>query len=159
MKLAYTVAVRLIASTPAVEAIFVEVIMDRSMRRKLETFLIIGLGGIIGANLRYLVSVWAVGRFGSAFPWGTLIINLTGSALLAVFLGWAANRAALDPRVRLLIATGFFGAYTTFSTYANDSIALLKTDDSYALGLQVAATGGVRARIRRPLSAWTTVLP
>ena len=99
------------------------------MRRHLETFLIVGLGGIIGANLRYVVSVWAVGQFGSAFPWGTLIINLTGSTLLAVFLAWAANRTTLDPRVRLLIATGFFGAYTTFSTYANDSVALLRAGD------------------------------
>ena len=98
--------------------------MDQAMRRKVETFLIIGLGGVIGANLRYVVSVWAVGQFGSGFPWGTLIINLTGSCLLAVFLGWLANHTAVDPRVRLLVATGFFGAYTTFSTYAYDSIAM-----------------------------------
>ncbi len=99
------------------------------MRRRLETFLLIGLGGLLGANLRYLISVWAAGRFGSAFPWGTLVINLTGSCLLAVFLAWAANRTTLDPRIRLLIATGFFGAYTTFSTYANESMALLQAGD------------------------------
>lgn len=91
--------------------------------------LVVGLGGFIGAILRYLVSVWAVGRLGTAFPWGTLIINFTGSCLLAVFLALSANRANLDPRIRLLIATGFFGAYTTFSTYANESTALLRAGD------------------------------
>lgn len=94
-------------------------------RRQLETILIIGIGGFIGANARYIVSTWAAGRFGVTFPWGTLIINFTGSCLLAVFLAWAGNRALVDPRLRLLIAVGFFGAYTTFSTFANESVALL----------------------------------
>ena len=95
----------------------------------MENILVVGIGGFIGANLRYLVSMWAAQRFGSAFPWGTLIINFTGSCLLAVFLAFVANRANLDPRYRLLIATGFFGAYTTFSTYATDSISLLRAGD------------------------------
>jgi len=60
----------------------------------------------------------------SAFPWGTLLINFSGSFLLAAFLGWSAHRINVDPRLRLLVATGFFGAYTTFSTYANESVAL-----------------------------------
>ena len=95
----------------------------------METFLLIGLGGFMGANLRYLVSVAAAERFGTAFPWGTLIINFSGSCLLALFLAIAANRANLDPRFRLLVATGFFGAYTTFSTYALESITLLRAGD------------------------------
>ncbi len=95
----------------------------------MENLLIIGLGGFVGANARYLVSVWVAGRFGSAFPWGTLVANFTGSLLLAVFLAWAARQTALDPRVRLLIATGFFGAYTTFSTYANESLGLALAGD------------------------------
>ena len=86
-------------------------------RWRMETILIIGLGGFIGANLRYFVNLWVVERFGAGFPWGTLLINFTGSCLLAVFLAFAANRLNLDPRWRLLIATGFFGAYTTFSTW------------------------------------------
>jgi CrcB protein len=91
-----------------------------------ESFLIIGLGGFIGANARYLVSGWAAERFGTSFPWGTLVINFSGSCLLAVFLAWAGGRTLLDPRVRLFLAVGFFGAYTTFSTYANESVALLQ---------------------------------
>ena len=95
----------------------------------METMLLIGLGGFIGANLRYAVSMWAAERFGRAFPWGTLIINATGSCLLAVFLGWAASHIQLDPRVRLFLAVGFFGAYTTFSTYATESVALAQAGD------------------------------
>ncbi|MFN8448951.1 MAG: fluoride efflux transporter CrcB [Anaerolineae bacterium] len=91
----------------------------------METFLIIGLGAVLGANLRYLVTVWTVEQFGVGFPLGTLVINVTGSFLLAAFLAWVANHTTVDPRVRLLVATGFFGAYTTFSTYANDSIAMI----------------------------------
>jgi CrcB protein len=98
-------------------------------RRQVENLLIIGLGGFIGANLRYMVSTWAVGQFGSAFPWGTLIINFSGSCLLGVFIAWTMAHAPVDPRVRLFIAVGFFGAYTTFSTYANESVTLLQNGD------------------------------
>jgi CrcB protein len=99
------------------------------MRRQLETILIIGLGGFFGANLRYLVSMWAAERFGTTFPWGTFIINFSGSFLLAVFIAWAGRHLSFDPRLRLFLAVGFFGAYTTFSTYANESIALLQAGD------------------------------
>lgn len=109
----------------------------------METVLIIGLGGFVGANARYLVSVLVAGRFGSAFPWGTLVANFTGSVLLAVFLAWAARQTALDPRVRLLIATGFFGAYTTFSTYANESVALLQAGDVIGALSNVLGTNSI----------------
>ncbi len=94
------------------------------MRRYVETALIIGLGGFVGANMRFLVSVWAVERLGTGFPYGTLIVNLVGSILLGVFTAWAAQHIDLDPRVRFFIAVGFFGAFTTFSTYANESVGL-----------------------------------
>ncbi len=100
-----------------------------STRRQVENLLLIGIGGFIGANVRYWVSLWAAARFGPAFPWGTLIINLTGAALLGVFNGWAGSHLNLDPRVRLFVAIGFFGAYTTFSTYANETVALLRVSD------------------------------
>jgi CrcB protein len=99
------------------------------MRRQVEIILLIGLGGFIGANVRYFLSGWVAGLLGKAFPWGTLIINFTGSCLLAVFIAWAANHSTLDPRIRLTVAVGFFGAYTTFSTYATESVALLQSGD------------------------------
>lgn len=98
-------------------------------RRQVETFFLIGIGGFIGANLRYLVSGWAAENLGKGFPWGTLIINFTGSCILATFIAFAANHIMIDPRTRLFVAVGFCGAYTTFSTYAVESIALLQAGD------------------------------
>jgi len=94
-----------------------------------ETLLLIGLGGFLGANARFLVSTWVAQRVGSQFPWGTLVVNFSGSLLLGMLLAWAANQAAFDTRARLFLVTGFFGAYTTFSTFANESIALLQSGD------------------------------
>ena len=94
-------------------------------RSRMETLIVIGIAGFIGANVRYFVGSWSAVQFGTAFPWGTLIINLTGSTFLAMFFAWASSRTGLDPRIRLFTAVGFFGAYTTFSTYANDSAALI----------------------------------
>jgi len=91
----------------------------------METFLLISLGAIFGANLRYWVGGWAASRFGAAFPYGTLIINLTGSFLLGLFMTLMTERFLVDPRWRLLIAVGFLGGYTTFSSYTYESMNLL----------------------------------
>jgi len=109
----------------------------------MESVLIIGIAGFIGANVRYFVATWAAQQYGTTFPWGTLIINLTGSFLLAVFTAYAGNRLALDPRIRLFIAVGFFGAYTTFSTYANDSVGLLRSGAWINAVVNVLLTNGL----------------
>lgn|SRR5690606_7103591 len=100
-----------------------------TLRQLLETGLSIGFGAVAGALLRYALSVWIAQRTGVAFPWGTLLINFTGSVGLALFLGWVSGHPNVDSRLVLLVATGFFGAYTTFSTFANESIALLRAGD------------------------------
>jgi CrcB protein len=93
-------------------------------RLSIETLLWVGMGGFIGANARYLVGIWAAERFGHSFPWGTLIINVSGALLLAAFAAWFTRQVGLNPNLRLLFAVGFCGAYTTFSTYALDTITL-----------------------------------
>lgn len=90
----------------------------------LERFLLISLGAALGANARYWVSNWAAQRWGAAFPYGTILINLTGSLLIGLFLTLAAERFLIDPRLRLLLTVGFLGAYTTFSTYSFESYNL-----------------------------------
>jgi CrcB protein len=94
----------------------------------------LSLGAVLGANARYWLGQWAADRFGTDFPYGTLIINVTGSLALGVFLTVATQRALIDPRYRLLIAVGFCGSYTTFSTYAWESINLMLSG-SWAAGL------------------------
>jgi len=86
--------------------------------------LLISLGAALGANARYWVSNWAAQRWGAAFPYGTILINLTGSLLIGLFLTLAAERFLIDPRLRLLLTVGFLGAYTTFSTYSFESYNL-----------------------------------
>jgi len=89
-----------------------------------QTYLLIGLGAIVGANARYFLSAFAAGRWGTAFPYGTLLINATGSVALGFCLGIVAARFGNSDTARLLIATGFCGAYTTFSTFAFETLAL-----------------------------------
>lgn len=81
------------------------------------------LGGIVGVNLRYFMSRIITRFSGMAFPYGTLVINITGSLILGFFLTWATERVLLDPKWRLLVAIGFCGSYTTFSSYAFETMA------------------------------------
>jgi CrcB protein len=120
-------------------------------------FLLIGAGAALGANARYWLTNYFVQRFGPAFPYGTLFINVTGSFLLGFVLVLVANRFVVDPGYRLLIGTGFLGAYTTFSTFSYDTIVLLEHGDvlpavlnvgsSVAVSLVAAYLGIVLARI------------
>lgn len=89
----------------------------------------VGLGGFLGANARYLLGGVIASRFGTAFPLGTFIINITGSFLLGLFLAYAEPRQWLGPSWRLLIAVGFMGAYTTFSTFTYESFRLMQSGE------------------------------
>jgi fluoride exporter len=91
----------------------------------MENFLIISLGAIIGANLRYWVGGWAAGQFGASFPYGNLIINLSGSFILGLFMTLVTERFMVDPRWRLFFAIGLLGSYTTFSSYTYESLTLM----------------------------------
>ncbi|HPU14418.1 MAG TPA: CrcB family protein [Aeromicrobium sp.] len=82
--------------------------------------LLLGLAGGTGATLRYLVDRAASARFGLNFPWGTTLINLTGSFALGLATG-----AALGSPTYALVATGVLGGYTTFSTASLESVQLL----------------------------------
>jgi len=87
-----------------------------------QAFVWISLGAVAGANLRYLLST-LLARVTTEFPLGTLAINVTGSFLLGFFMAWTTERVLADPRWRLLIAVGFCGGYTTFSSYAFETMA------------------------------------
>jgi fluoride exporter len=93
----------------------------------------IGIGGVLGANARYLVASWASQRLGADFPYGTFIINVSGSLLLGFFMAFLEDRAFIQANYRLFFATGFCGAYTTFSTLTYESLRLFQ-DGSYLFG-------------------------
>ena len=85
--------------------------------------LIISLGAIGGANARYLLSRLAVKHLGPVFPYSTLFINIVGSLIVGFFVVWTTERVLADPRWRLLIVVGFCGSFTTFSSYAFETMA------------------------------------
>jgi len=89
-------------------------------------FLAISVAAILGANLRFLLSRLAVREFGPVFPYGTLIINIAGSFIVGLFVIWTTERVLVDPRWRLLVVVGFCGSFTTFSSYAFESMAFFE---------------------------------
>ena len=87
--------------------------------------MIIALGAILGANARYWLGGWVAERLGTGFPYGTLLINLSGSFALGLFMTLITTRFVVDPAWRLFVAVGFLGGYTTFSSYTYESVNLI----------------------------------
>lgn len=123
-----------------------------------KAILAVGIGGGIGAILRYLVGAAFLQRFGPGFPWGTFVINVTGSFFIGVIAQLALTRAfGITPNVRLFAATGVLGGYTTFSTFSLDTVtlvedgaapvALLYAGGSVLAGFFAAYLGQVAARL------------
>jgi len=100
----------------------------------------ISLGAILGANARYFLSRWVARVWSPAFAWGTLIINISGSFVLAFFLVWTTERVLADPRWRLMIAVGFCGAYTTFSSFAFETMAYFEQGQWTLFALNILAS-------------------
>lgn len=92
----------------------------------MQAYLWISVGAIVGACLRFFVARLASKLLSPNFPYGTLIINITGSFLLGLFLVWTTERVFVNAKWRWLIAIGFCGSYTTFSSYAFETIAYLE---------------------------------
>jgi fluoride exporter len=89
----------------------------------LKNFLAISVAAIIGANLRYLLSRLAAKSLGPVFPYGTVFINIVGSLIVGFFIIWTTERVLIHPRWRLLVVIGFCGSFTTFSSYAFETMA------------------------------------
>lgn len=89
----------------------------------MKRILVISVGAILGANARWFLSRYAARLLGPVFPYGTLFINVTGSFIVGFFMIWTSERVLLDPRWRLLVVVGFCGAFTTFSSFAFETMA------------------------------------
>ena len=89
----------------------------------MKDYLVISLGAVVGAAARYFVSRQVARILSPDFAYGTLLINVTGSLVLGFFMIWTTERVLAAPYWRLLIAIGFCGSYTTFSSYAYESFA------------------------------------
>lgn len=88
--------------------------------------LFIGIGGFLGAITRYSIALWIGQKWGRSFPFGTLVVNISGCLLIGFLMPLVTERFLVNPQLRLLLTVGFLGAYTTFSTFAYETGALLQ---------------------------------
>lgn len=120
-------------------------------------YLWVAVGGGLGASARYGLGGWLANRFGTGFPVGTFVINLTGSLLIGVILTLLTEQLVVDPLWRRLIVIGFLGGYTTFSSFTYEAFALAEQGawgratfyvlGSNILGLLACYSGVVMARL------------
>jgi CrcB protein len=100
---------------------------------------IIGMGGFVGANARYFVGGWVHARMGAGFPYGTIIINVSGSFVLGLFME-LSQKLLWNEAWRLLVAIGLLGAFTTFSTFSYETLQLIAEGRRYGLAALNAAS-------------------
>lgn len=99
----------------------------------------VAIGGAFGGALRYVISIWFAQRFGPGFPFGTLFINVSGSFLIGLVIEVTQTRAlSTSPLLRLALATGVLGGYTTFSAFAYETFTLAN-ERAYFLSLAYGA--------------------
>jgi fluoride exporter len=100
----------------------------------MERYLLVAVFGALGAVTRYAVDGWVSDAARGQFPWGTLVINVAGSFLLGVVVELTTSRLLPHPNWRVALGIGFLGAFTTFSTFAYETVRLTE-DSAYALAL------------------------
>jgi CrcB protein len=112
------------------------------------SFVAIAVGAMLGANLRFAVGNWAADHWGVDFPYGTLVVNVSGALAIGIILSFLAERVGVSPLWRLFFVTGFLGGYTTFSSYAWEALALAEDGEwlrsaAYVLGSNAVGLVGV----------------
>ena len=100
----------------------------------IRNLLLVALGGGVGSVLRYLLS-----GMNASFPWGTFAVNILGSLIIGLLVG-LVSKGVLSAEMKLLLVTGFCGGFTTFSTFANESLGMMKTGDVLMMALYVGAS-------------------
>ena len=103
------------------------------------TLAYVALGGALGALARYGISGWVYDRMGENFPWGTLIVNLVGCLALGMVIRWL-QVSAVSPEVRPFLTIGVLGAFTTFSTFSYETVALLQEGQWLRAGLYMGGS-------------------
>jgi len=101
------------------------------------------VGGGLGSAARYLVSTWTGEHFGTAFPWGTLTVNLVGCFLIGLLATLADEAAAVGPEARVFLVVGVLGGFTTFSSFALDTLRLGEHDQAARAVVYVCISVGI----------------
>jgi CrcB protein len=97
----------------------------------IKTLLLVGTGGFLGSISRFLASRFMQDNFPTAFPFGTFLVNVTGCFLIGLIYGFSERSALLTPGWKMFLAVGFCGGFTTFSTFVNENLALLRDGEFY----------------------------
>ncbi len=114
------------------------------------TLVLLAVGATTGAAARYAVTLWAAQRFGTAFPYGTMVANVGGCLLLGAILAFARTRPTLiGPELQLFMVTGLCGCLTTFSTFSYETVVLFQAGRylAGALNMLLSVTLGILAII------------
>lgn len=97
----------------------------------IRTLLLVGTGGFLGSISRYLASRFLQNTIPSSFPYGTFFVNIAGCLLIGIIYGLSERSSLLTPGWKLFLAAGFCGGFTTFSTFANENLALLRDGEFF----------------------------
>lgn len=100
----------------------------------MQKIIYVGIGGFIGATIRYLITIQSAKLFNSSIPLGTLIANVLGGFIIGVIMEISMSTELISPNLKLFLTTGIMGGLTTFSTFSYETISLLG-DGKYLLGL------------------------
>ena len=102
--------------------------------------MLIAVGGAAGALARYVVAASIQSRFPSSFPWGTFVVNVSGCFIMGLVASLVLDRVSAPVSLRFLLAVGFLGAYTTFSTFELETFRAVTARDWFAGGLNVGGS-------------------
>ncbi|MFH1345109.1 MAG: fluoride efflux transporter CrcB [Pseudomonadota bacterium] len=116
----------------------------------MKSYLLVFVGGGIGASLRHTVNMISARGLGTAFPWGTFIINISGSLVMGLVAGYLAFKGGASQPWRLFLMTGILGGYTTFSAFSLDAALLYERGEIaaallYVLGSVLLSIAGLFA--------------
>ena len=101
------------------------------------TYIFVALGGAVGSLSRYLLSTWIYNKTQQIFPLGTFVVNILGCFLLGLFFTLSLDRWVISPEIRIMIAVGFLGGFTTFSTFGLETINIIKEGNLHIALLNV----------------------
>ena len=122
-------------------------------------YFLVFFGGGLGAMLRHFMNLACARGFGTAFPWGTFIINITGSTVMGLIAGYLAFMGEASQQWRLFITTGILGGYTTFSAFSLDAVLLYERGELDLAALYVADRWRCRSAACSRASRWCAISP
>jgi fluoride exporter len=127
--------------------------INKKQNTMVRTFFIVGAGGFIGSGLRYLSQRFISGILPISFPFGTLFINITGCFLIGILFALSDRTKMITPEIRMFLAIGFCGGFTTFSSFSLDSYSLLK-DSQYLYFVLYAASSVILSILATVTGIW-----